>query len=75
MILMGKLDGQRIGLRDKDTKELIIAYPHITGGTDEQISKKVKDWYYQTSCEAEDQILNSYVDRLNNDEMNKYQLK
>jgi hypothetical protein len=72
---MGKLDGRRVGLRDKDTKELVIAYPYEVSGTDEEISKRVRDWYYQTSCEAEDQLLNSYVDRLNNEEMDQYQFE
>lgn len=60
---------EKVGLRDKNTKELIAVYPNKPVGTDEDIEKQVKDWYYQQSCEAEDQILNAYVDFLSEHEM------
>jgi hypothetical protein len=62
-------NAEKVGLRDKTTKELIAVYPEKPVGTDEDIEKKVKDWYYQQSCEAEDQILNAYVDFLSEHEM------
>ena len=67
---MGKFQGDfKIGLRDNATKELIAVYPKKAKGTDAEIEKSVKDWYYTTSCEAEDMLLNSYVDILTNDEV------
>ena len=55
--IMGRFDGHRIGLREKETNRLITAYPYNVAGTDEEIIKRVRDWFYQTSCSAEDQLL------------------
>jgi len=71
---MGRFDGHKIGLREKETNKLIIAYPYTIEGADEQVVKKVKDWYYQTSCEAEDQLLTAFVDFLSDDEIKQYTL-
>ena len=71
---MGRFDGHKIGLREKETNKLIVAYPYTTEGADEQVVKKVKDWYYQTSCEAEDQLLTAFVDFLSDDEIKQYTL-
>jgi hypothetical protein len=69
---MGKFQGiQKIGLRDNATKKLIAVYPKKTEGTDAEIEKSVKDWYYTTSCAAEDDLLNAYVDFLTEDELKK----
>ena len=62
-------NAEKVGLRDKETKKLIVVYPFKPEGTDEQIEKTVKDWYYQQSCSAEDQILKAYVDFLTEPEM------
>jgi hypothetical protein len=68
---MGKFQGsQKIGLRDNETKELIAIYPKKAEGTDAEVEKSVKDWYYTTSCAAEDILLNAYVDFLTEDELN-----
>lgn len=70
---MGKFQGDfKIGLRDNATKELIAVYPEKAKGTDAEIEKSVKDWYYKTSCAAEDILLNSYVDILTAEEVHKY---
>lgn len=61
---------EKIGLRDKETKKLIAVYPYKPIGTDAEIDKMVKDWYYQQSCAAEDQILTATVDFLTENEMN-----
>ena len=62
---MGKLEKfEKIGLRDKTTKELVAVYPFKAEGTDEEIVKTVRDWYYQSGCYAEDQLLTLYVDAL-----------
>jgi len=67
---MGKFEGiHKIGLRNKETKKLIAVYPKKAEGTDTEIEKKVKDWYYSTSCSAEDILLNAYVDFLTEDEL------
>jgi len=67
---MGKFEGiEKIGLRDKETKKLIAVYPDKAEGTDSEIEKSVKDWYYTTSCAAEDTLLNAYVDILTKDEL------
>jgi hypothetical protein len=67
---MGKFQGDfKIGLRDSATKELIAVYPKKAEGTDAEIEKSVKDWYYKTSCEAEERLLNSYVDILTAEEV------
>lgn len=67
---MGKFESiEKIGLRDKDTKKLIAVYPQKAEGTDSEIEKKVKDWYYTTSCSAEDILLNAYVDAVTENEL------
>jgi hypothetical protein len=67
---MGKFQGlEKIGLRDNATKNLIAIYPKKPKGTDAEIEKSVKDWYYTTSCAAEDVLLNAYVDILTEDEI------
>ncbi|MBP2628477.1 MAG: hypothetical protein H6Q68_3188 [Firmicutes bacterium] len=62
---MGKFESaEKIGLRDKTSKELIAVYPFKAVGSDEEIKKLVCDWYYKQSCQAEDQLLTAYVDIL-----------
>jgi len=60
---------EKVGLKDKDTKKLIAVYPEKAEGTDVEIEKKVKDWYYTTSCEAEEILINAYVDLLTENEL------
>ncbi|WP_094606277.1 hypothetical protein SPSIL_035340 [Sporomusa silvacetica DSM 10669] len=62
---MGKFENaEKVGLRDKATKKLIAVYPFMAEGSDAEIEKIVRDWYYQQSCQAEDQLLTAYVDVL-----------
>ena len=62
---MGKFnDAAMIGIRNKKTDELIAVYPLKTEGSDEEITKKVTDWYYMQHCSAEDELRNAYVDVL-----------
>ena len=66
---MGKFTGvKKIGLRDKVSKELIVVYPFKVEGSDAEIEKAVRDWYYKQSCKAEDQLLTAYVDVLTEQE-------
>ncbi|MDR7871080.1 MAG: hypothetical protein RIN55_09490 [Tissierellaceae bacterium] len=62
-------DAKKVGLRSKETGELIAIYPHNIRPTDQETEKAVKDWYYQTSCGAEDELLYSYVDVVTDDEI------
>lgn len=53
---------EKIGLRDKSSQELIVVYPFKAEGSDAEVEKTVRDWYYKQNCKAEDQLLNAYVD-------------
>ncbi len=65
MNVLGKFESaEKIGLRDKETNKLLVVYPYKVEGTDTEINKIVRDWYYQQSCAAEDQLLTAYVDVL-----------
>lgn len=67
---MGKLESAKfIGLRSEKTNKIIVIYPDKVQGSDKEIDKIVKDWYYQQSCSAEDELLSSYVDALTEDEI------
>lgn len=62
---MGNFENAKaIGLRNKETDKLIVAYPFKAEGSDEEITKKVKDWYYMQHCSAEEELRNAYVDIL-----------
>jgi hypothetical protein len=62
-------DTEKVGLRDMKTNRLIAVYPYKIEGSDEEIEDKVKFWFYQQSCSAEDKLRNSYVDALTPDEI------
>ena len=67
---MGRLENaEKVGLRDKTTKELIVVYPFQVSGSDAEINKKVRDWYYNQSCAAEDRLLTAFVDVLTEQEI------
>lgn len=67
---MGKLESaEKIGIRSKKTDKILAVYPDKITGTDEEISRKVKDWYYTSSCEAEDELLSAFVDELTPEEI------
>ena len=53
-----------IGLRNKETDKLIAVFPFKAEGSDEEITKKVTDWYYMQDCSAEEELKNAYVDVL-----------
>jgi len=58
-----------VGLRHKDTSELVAVYPEPLEGNDREIEEKVKFWYYQQNCEAEDKLTQLYVDTLTEREL------
>lgn len=58
-----------VGLRDKETGDLIKAYPEAVEGSMQEIKDKVFFWYYQQSCEAETNMRNYIVDVLDEKEL------
>lgn len=71
---MGRFDVTgRIGLRDKETDQLIAVYSGSLEGTDEEIEKRVKFWYYQQSCSAGERLQSYYVDNLSEKEIKALQ--
>ncbi|MBP2636681.1 MAG: hypothetical protein H6Q72_2588 [Firmicutes bacterium] len=69
---MGKFEqAGKVGLREKVSKKLIAIYPFQVKGSDEEIDKMVRDWYYKQSCQAEDQLLTAIVDTLTEQELKR----
>lgn len=69
-ILMGRFNGSvNVGLREKDTNRLVAVYPHKLEGTDREIEEKVKFWFYQQSCSAEEKLQHCFVDIVTDDEL------
>ena len=64
-----------IGLRDKSSGKLLAVYPLPHDGSDAEVEKAVRDWYYKQSCAAEDQLLTAYVDTLSDNELKAYKNK
>ena len=70
---MGKFERyEKVGLRDKETKNLIAVYPQKPEGSDDEIEKNVKYWYYQKSCSAEEMLNGMYVDGLTEHELKSH---
>lgn len=62
---MGRFDGAiNVGIRDRDSNKLIAVYPHPIEGNVREIEDKVRFWFYQQNCSAEDELRNYYVDTL-----------
>jgi len=61
-------NAEKIGLRDKQTNEVVAVYPKRIEGTDAEIEDNVKFWFCQQSCSAEEVLKNLYVDVLTLDE-------
>lgn len=71
---MKKFEGNaRVGLRENETNRLIAVYPEEVRGTDEQLEDKVKFWFYQQSCSAEDVLRDCFVDVLTENELKNLQ--
>ena len=66
---MSKLQGEKLGLRENETNRLISIYPYEVKGTDAEIEKTGKDWFYKQGCANEDVLLNAYVDILKDQEI------
>jgi len=70
---MNKFEGaEKIGLRNKETGKLIAVYPNKPEGTDSEIDKAVRDWYYNQNCAAEEKMRNAYVDVLTENEIKSH---
>lgn len=58
-----------VGLRDKNTHDIIAVYPEKVDGLTSEVKKKVKDWYYVQGCANEETLLHCYVDILRDSEL------
>ncbi|MCX8128575.1 MAG: hypothetical protein N3I35_00555 [Clostridia bacterium] len=58
-----------VGLREKGTDKLVAVYPHKLEGSDNEIENRVKFWFYQQSCSAENKLQECYVDVVSEDEI------
>lgn len=57
-------DALNIGLREKGTGNPVAVYPKQIVGTDAEVEEKVKFWFYQQDCSAEERLNDLYVDVL-----------
>ena len=65
---MNKLENQVIGVRSKKDNQIVAVYPDKLTGSDEEIEKTVRDWYYKQSCEAGEELQTAVIDVLSDDE-------
>jgi len=61
----------KLCLRDKDTNKLVAVYPYSIEGSFHEVEEKVRFWFYQQSCSAENELKNYYVDTLTENEIKK----
>lgn len=67
---MGRtFENSRVGLRNRDTGKLVAVYPDKVTGSLPEVKKEVFDWYYKSSCSAEEELRNCFVDDLNDHEL------
>lgn len=59
----------KLCLRDKNTDKLIAVYPYSVEGNLQEVEEKVKFWFYQQSCSAENELDNYYVDIMTENEL------
>jgi len=64
-----RFEDSRVGLRNKETGKLIAVYPEKVSGDINEVKKEVFDWYYKTSCSAENEMKNCIVDDLSSNEL------
>jgi len=63
----------RVGLRDKESRDLIRVYPQELEGEDGEIEELVKNWYYGQGCHESEKVANDYfVDNLTETELKNY---
>ena len=51
-------------LKDKLTNKTVAVFPHEIEGSNEEIKKKVFDWYYAQGCSNEEELPRLFVDLL-----------
>lgn len=64
--IIGKIT---VGLRNEETHDIIAVYPERVDSLNDEIIKKVKDWYYIQGCANEENLIHSYVDILRGSEL------
>lgn len=62
-------DAEKVGIRNIETEELIAVYPYKPEGTDAEIEKAVRDWYYKQNCAAEEIMKDKVVEALTEAEL------
>lgn len=58
---MGKFAGKKVGIIRNEDNEVLAVYPEIIQGTDEEIEKEVKDWFYKQECINEEILRTAHV--------------
>lgn len=66
---MRTFENTRVGLRNRETGDLIAVYPGKVSGSVNEVKKRVFDWYYATSCSAEEILRDCVVDDLSEQEL------
>ncbi len=61
-----------VGLKDKLTNKLIAVYPNPVEGTQQEIEKKVFDWYYAQGCSNENDLPRLFVSVLSEEELKNF---
>ena len=59
----------KLCLRDKNTNKLIAVYPYSVEGSFHDVEDKVRFWFYQQSCSAENELESYYVDTMTENEL------
>lgn len=59
-------------LKDKLTNKLIAVYPNPVEGTQQEIEKKVFDWYYAQGCSNENDLPRLFVSVLSEEELKNF---
>jgi len=62
-------DVEKVGIRNIETEELIAVYPHKPEGTDAEIEKAVRDWFYEQDCGSEEKMRDKVVEPLTEAEL------
>lgn len=66
---MRTFNNATVGLRNKETGHLIAVFPQKVSGNMQDVRKEVFDWFYATSCSAEETMRDCVVDDLSENEM------
>jgi hypothetical protein len=61
-----------MGLRDKVTNKLIAVYPQSIEGSQQDIEKKLFDWYYAQGCSNENDLPRLFADVITEEELNSF---